>query len=335
MNTKPIQLALIVFGLSSCLILAEDDEAKLMQENPDWHITSEVFTNPPYWLVPTNVPFRLGPLSNGKWVWTTNAPTGWFGVDGIDLHMDSDKERQIRDEWNKQLREKRLASLPPGVADVLEYRVTWPASANNNWQGVWREDTNTGWRVILQFYKAIQVGNDTMTILVGSVVTNSGPGLFPTPDGKFAKLELLDATGKKVPTKRGAAFSLYLSQNPIVKDKDITNPHPPSIWDATVERNYPDRISDLEYPRNNIDQGWLKNQTFFKFAGFISNGPPCNIGYIVFKEVFDLKSEGDYALTVQPVLYRQHFDGGTFVGYLDRVDLPSVTTKVHLVPNVK
>jgi len=30
-----------------------------------------------------------------------------------------------------------------------------------------------------------------------------------------------------------------------------------------------------------------------------------------------------------------HYDGGTFQGYLDRVDLPSVTTKVHLVPNVK
>jgi len=30
-----------------------------------------------------------------------------------------------------------------------------------------------------------------------------------------------------------------------------------------------------------------------------------------------------------------HNEGGTFQGYLDRVDLPSVTTKVHLVPIVK
>jgi hypothetical protein len=255
----------------------------------------------------------------------------------VDLKMDLVKEQQIHGQWMKQQRKKWLESLPPGTAHVREYLGRWNTNVAENWQGVWAEDTNTGWRVNLCPSKPSKtsVVDEGAAVKVGSIITNSGAGLLPSPDGKYAKLELLDASGRAVPTRRGAALNLYQMKYGDQKEDRLANQHPPSSWDATVERNYPDTISDLEYPRPNWDSSLFEKGGFFEFAGFVSNGPPCQIGFIKFDDIFDIKAEGDYTLIVQPVLYRMHYDGGTFQGYLDRVDLPSVTTKVHLVPNVK
>jgi hypothetical protein len=107
-------------------------------------------------------------------------------------------------------------------------------------------------------------------------------------------------------------------------EKEIINKRSLSEDDTSVERDYPDTISDLEYTR------W-KNGSFLCFAGFVSNGPPCSIGFIKFNDIFSIEKEGDYTFIVRPVLYRMHYDGGTFQGYLDRIDLPNITTKVHLM----
>jgi hypothetical protein len=347
MNTKQIQLALVIFGLSSGLIRAADDEARLMQQNPDWHITSEAFTNPPYWLMPTNVPYNLYPLNNGKWVWTTNVNATWYEQSMLSVTMDDTREQQLKLQWLKEHRQMNDANDPPGIANVSEYhgrswdqKHVWNTNMVENWQGTWVEDANTRWRVDLRFYQTNTPGVD-MTVHVGSIVTNSGAGLLPPPDGKYAKLELMDANDKVVPTKPGAALNLYRWQYGGYREESTlvkvsVNLHLPSESDATVERDYPDTISDLEYPRANMDVSRSKKGGFFEIStGFVSNGPPCHIGYIKFNDIFSIKSEGDYTLTVQPVLYRMHYDGGTFQGYLDRVDLPSVTTKVHLIPDGK
>ena len=59
-------------------------------------------------------------------------------------------------------------------------------------------------------------------------------------------------------------------------------------------------------------------------------------------DLYSITNEGDYTLTVQPVLYKQGNGtnltdkfGNKYTDILNRVDLPSVTTKVHLVPNMK
>ena len=316
-----------------------------MQENPDWHITSQVYTNPPYWLIPTNVPFRLAPLNNGKWVWTTNQNAGWDGI-SLDLSWNEVKRGQVNQQWIKEHRQMYDPSDPPGIANVEEYRHRtwdqkriWNTNEAVNWLGVWAEDTNTGWRINLRTFETNALKAVTQ-VLVGSIVTNSGSGLLPSPDGKFAILELLDANGKVVPAKNGAALALYGMGNRMFSDGEATNYHSPSAWDATVARNYPETISDLEYPRWNIDIDNVLYRArhkgmFTRSLGFVSNGPPCFITAIIFNDIFDIKAEGDYTLTVQPVLFRMHCEGGTFQGYLDRVDLPSVTTKFHLVPNVK
>ena len=194
-----------------------------------------------------------------------------------------------------------------------------------NWWGNWAEGTN-GWRVNLCPVKSN--GLDIAAIVkVGSTATDSGAGLLPTPDDKFHKLELSDSNGNLVPTKSGAALALYEYGG-----TNISRPHGlPSSLDTSVEENYPATISDTEYPRWKSGDD-LRAGAFVKFVGFVSNGPPCQIGYIKFNDIFSIRTEGQYTLTAQPVLYRMHYDGRTFQGFLDRVDLPCVATKVHLVP---
>jgi hypothetical protein len=343
MNLK-CQIVVAITGLSYCLILAAENGSNWKQENPGWQITSEASTNPPYWQIPTNVPFRIIPLKNGKWVWTTNTHAIWFG--GIGVESDDAKEQQVNQQWETQQRQMMDASDPPGIANVAEYRGrrwdqkhVWHTNMVENWWGVWVEDTNTGWRVNLcpaklEKINAVDIG---VIVKIGSVVTNSWAGLLPSPDGKYAKFELMDVNGKAVSPKRGAALNLYQMHYGGHEESELArlfmNLHSPSGSDAAVERNYPDNLSDLEYPRLNYNAGGLKNGSFFPFVGFVSNGPPCQVGYIKFSDIFPIEKEGDYTLTVQPVLFRMHYDGGTFQGYLDRVDLPCVTTKVHLLPS--
>ena len=63
-----------------------------------------------------------------------------------------------------------------------------------------------------------------------------------------------------------------------------------------------------------------------------TNRPPANIGLLKLDEVYSITNEGEYTLTVQPVLYKQRNQADAAI--LDRMDLTSVTTKVHLVPNM-
>jgi hypothetical protein len=64
----------------------------------------------------------------------------------------------------------------------------------------------------------------------------------------------------------------------------------------------------------------------------VTNWPPPYLGFLKLDEIYSVTNEGDYTLTVQPVLYKRRDSNSKF---LDRVDLPGVTAKVHLVPNVK
>jgi hypothetical protein len=253
--------------------------------------------------------------------------------------VESIKQQQIE----RQKEEQRMYDTdPPGIAHVIEYgfrdqRHLWNTNMAQNWWGIWVEDTNSGWRVNLCPVRSNTV--DTATIIkVGSIMTNSGAGLLPTPDGKYAMLELLDPQGNTVPTKEGAAVALYEDKYAVMpvkrEDRYLINNHPPDWDDTSVETNYPNSISDMEYPRWQYTDDWHSGW-FVHFVGFVSNGPPCQIGFFKFDDIFSIKTKGNYTLMVQPVLYRMHYDGGTFQGYLDRVDLPCAKTGVHLLPNEK
>jgi hypothetical protein len=61
----------------------------------------------------------------------------------------------------------------------------------------------------------------------------------------------------------------------------------------------------------------------------VTNFPPLGINALKLDEVYSITNEGDYTLTVQPVLYKKRIE----TNLLDRVDLPSVSTKIHLMPS--
>ena len=212
MNTNQIRLALAILGLNFWMMCNAENVAHLLQTNSDWHITSESFSNIPFWLVPSNVPARFTPLKNGQWGWTTNMLLSDTSI-VTDGEIDMDKLiHQVRPQEKQRLMDE---IDPPGIAHVSEYQVGpwhgkihWETNMVVNWQGVWVEDTNTRWRVALRFY-GTNTPDIAMTVHVGSIVVNSGVGLLPPPDGKYTKLELLDANGRKVPTKWGAALTLY------------------------------------------------------------------------------------------------------------------------------
>jgi hypothetical protein len=94
----------------------------------------------------------------------------------------------------------------------------------------------------------------------------------------------------------------------------------PRIW-ASMDESFPEKMPLKKFPR------WSDGQIKSGF-GFVSNGPPDLVGKCVLKDIYAIKNEGDYTLTVCPVLYRY----GTNSDFLDRVDLPCVTTKIHLIP---
>jgi len=185
----------------------------------------------------------------------------------------------------------------PGSYNVgINWEYYLETNAIRFWEeGVWQENTNNYWRVILCFWDTNTL-NVRVSVGVGSAAVNSGGGYYVAPNGKFAKFELAKINGAIIQQIKG----------------------------ASLEDQYPQSISVHDFPR------WPDGQLKGLF-GFFSNSPPAQLKEVKIRDIYSINDEGDYTLTVSPVIYKF----GTNVGYLDRVDLPSVTSKVHLVPNVK
>lgn len=187
--------------------------------------------------------------------------------------------------------------------------LVWNTNTALFWNGAWAEDTN-GWRVELNI-RDTNAPEMMIVVSVGSVVRNSddGTGAYLAPPRKYLeKFELKSPDGKILQTKPG-----YI-----------------------LEKDCPSRIPVRLYPITQL--GFHEGEIWF-----VTNGPPCPIAYREFRN-YSITNEGDYTLTVRPVLYQNRTGKKieltkdfheTNTNYFDRVDLPSVTTKVHLVPNVK
>ena len=219
------------------------------------------------------------------------------------------------------------------------------------WNGVWKEDAN-GWRVLLRIDmetnwvsngKVFYPASTELMLRVqwGSAVRNSGGGYYRTPNGKFAKFELLDAKGNVIPPNPNAGTNLLIEiynwyQNSAPTMSLGRNQSPPKVL---YEKNLPTWVSPAsgsfvaKFPKT-ITTNVYPHQEYTGMIGKIdcvTNWPPPYLAFLKLDQIYSVTNEGDYTLTVQPVLYKQRI--GTNI--LDRVDLPSVTTKVHLVPNVK
>ena len=210
------------------------------------------------------------------------------------------------------------------------YKLVNPAEF---WNGVWKEGTN-GWRVQLELYTNDDwwmnqpgVSNPPLCVEWGSIRKNSGGGYLRTPNGKFAKFELLDVHGTVVQPKPGAWTNLFLGA---YGDWVYSN-NPPSraaLSDDSLEARFPQTISTNGYPN-----------MFGEVIGGIfslTNEPPDSIYFLRLDDLYVITNEGDYTFIVQPVIYKMRISPHSYPpeeGILDRVDLPQVTMKVHLLPN--
>ncbi len=211
-------------------------------------------------------------------------------------------------------------------------------NADRFWRyGVWKGMTN-GWRVRLLVFTNTSYPS---VIGVGSLIKNSGGGYWTPPYGKFAKFELLDADGKMMQPKPNAGTNMikwwnyhnqaYQTNTHTWFDRgwlDQTNvPAWASPTNGLLAVDFPETASAKDYPHFGKSIGSIVGA--FNF----SRGEPSTISTFVLGDLYSITNEGDYTLTVQPVLFKQYNHANRDI--LDRVDLPSVTTKVHLVPNAK
>jgi hypothetical protein len=231
------------------------------------------------------------------------------------------------------------------------------------WNGAWQEDTN-GWRVQLCVSpnnRDLRLPppkgfNPDLIVQWGSIVRNSGGGYLRTPNGKFAKFQLRDADGNVIPPKPSAGTNLLENAHPrLIHDTNLPAWAEPS--GGSLEAHFPKTITADVYPReqethslriittnglpvaidtmasstNRHPRRIIDTMTGNIWA--IKDLPPETINMLHFNDLYSITKEGDYTLTVQPVLYKQY--NHTNPAVLDRVDLPCVTTKVHLVPNVR
>jgi hypothetical protein len=222
---------------------------------------------------------------------------------------------------------------------------------NEFWRGAWEEGAN-GWRTQLRVYPETNtefvqghihpVSTNLMLIVEwGSPVKNSGGGYYMSPNGKFVRFELLDAHGKEVSPNPNAGTNLLVrTADTYDSGLKLYGTNLPS-WVAPLSgalaADFPKFIPANAYPQYfpiNISTNAYSQYKAYGMVGKIeswTNRPPFWVALLKLDEIYSVTNEGDYTLTVQPVLYKQRI--GTNV--LDRVDLPSVTTKVHLVPNGK
>ncbi len=176
----------------------------------------------------------------------------------------------------------------------------WNTNTDKFWkvdwtERAWTEDAN-GWRTQITTYTNSHYG--TVSIEVGNLTMNSGTEYYRTPSHKFATFELLDTNGAVIPAKPG----------------------------MSLESEYPQKLSTQDYP------GWgervITDGHSYRML-FYLNGSPWTLNVCELNKAYLIKTEGDYTLTVCPVIYKIEANETNF----DRVDLPCVIAKVHLLPS--
>ena len=131
---------------------------------------------------------------------------------------------------------------------------------------------------------------ECITIGVGNVLTNPWGHFVSTPNNKFERFELKDANGIIISPRSGM---------------------------LQVD-HFPDEIRIRTLPA--WPDGKLKN----RIACF-TNSPPHMLKSLSIHDVYQITNEGDYTFTVCVAIYKLGTNG-----FANKVNLPCVTTKLHL-----
>lgn len=152
------------------------------------------------------------------------------------------------------------------------------------------KESTNGLRDQLQILH-LKDGGSWLLVGVGSVKFNSAGDYVAPSNGKFSEFELRAANRAIVPPLAG----------------------------TSLEYQCPPRIAIHDLPR--YPNGVIKN-----ILSFDTNVGPDRIAEVLLDNVYNILREDDYYLTVRPVIY----SWGKNVDYVDRVDLPPLTIKIHL-----
>jgi hypothetical protein len=201
----------------------------------------------------------------------------------------------------------------------------WNPDLDRFWRlGVWKEMTND-WRVLL--FVSTNT-SDISGIAAGSKVVDSGLGYYTAPYGKVAKFELRDSSGKVVQPKPNAGTNMLKGY-----DDDLVNQTNLPAWasptNGSLEVDFPEITTGSVFPRKHLLSGAFAGRFMFR-----ARMGPMPISTFVLGDLYPITNEGDYTLTVQPVLYKYQLPSPlNDKTMFHRVDLPAVTTKVHLKPS--
>jgi hypothetical protein len=163
---------------------------------------------------------------------------------------------------------------------------------------VWGEETN-------EIRAGLACANDIrdqtqmqlIQVLILTPKTNAVYDYVKPPNEKFARCELLNSNGTVMAPMRGKALAGELPQS--IREEDL--PKTPKFG---------------------------RNNSLLAGALPLFQNNPMELKRFVIQDVYPIKTEGDYTLTVWPVIY--HFStNGQFV---TRLDLLPVSRKVHLRP---
>jgi len=190
----------------------------------------------------------------------------------------------------QNLSSSNTSSLVPGVYKADKHGQLY-AVTNVNVEALWPGAWVENTNgVRVQLSFTTAKGDALAHIGVGSVKSNALGGYVKAAGYMFLKFELQDTNGVELPLKDN----------------------------TTVVKSVPTLLSVRDFPRD--PNGRLESVSYF------TNGGPTTLAVVDLKSIYRIPREHDYVLTVCPVIYKF----GSNVGYLERVDLPCVSSKVHL-----
>jgi hypothetical protein len=163
----------------------------------------------------------------------------------------------------------------------------------NNLAEMWPgvwKESTNGLRVQIYYVRDPRSGEQWVDISVGSAVVNSYGDYAAPPGGEFARFELTDSGGSEVPPVPG----------------------------AKLEARLPERIPAKSLPR------W--HDGALKLLHFNTQTAGARLRAFRISDIYHPKASGYFTLTVCPVIYKF----GANRAYLDRLDLPCVSTNFYL-----
>jgi len=151
----------------------------------------------------------------------------------------------------------------------------------------------------------------TAKVVVFSAGTNGNWRYLAPPATKFATVKLMDSHGT------------------------VTEPLPGMRLDG----NLPQRLAIKDLPREPI-RGTKQRGSGGGLRDWLY-GLPAKLSEFTIQNVYRIEKEGDYTLTVAAVVYEFPSDYKSNVSlasneqFVTRIDLPTVTTKIHLKPSTQ